>query len=104
MARNKDGNPYRDAIVLFPTAYGYAVIPDLEDPEIVSTAMIPQKIKCSECGTPVLEIISGSIVIRSKHHSKRHITALPISALKKLSDRFNFLDGASGNVQNPSVL
>jgi hypothetical protein len=103
MADDKDYGPYKGAIVLFPTAYGYAVIPDLEDPEIVSTIMAPHKIKCSECGTPVLELVSGSIIIRSKHHSKRHITALPISSLKKLSDKFNFLNGASGNVQNSSI-
>lgn len=37
--------------------------------------MQPYKIQCAECNTPVAEIAGGSLIIRSKHHSKRHVTA-----------------------------
>jgi hypothetical protein len=39
------------------------------------------KIKCAECNTPIFEIVSGSMVVKSKHHSSRHTTSIPIRRL-----------------------
>lgn len=39
------------------------------------------KIKCSECNTPIFEISAASLIVRSKHHSNRHTTSIPISTL-----------------------
>jgi len=41
----------------------------------------PIKIKCAECNTPIAELAAGSVIIRSKHHGKRHVTTLPVSDL-----------------------
>ena len=41
------------------------------------------KLKCSECNTPVAEISNGSLIIKSRHHSQRHATAIPINQLTK---------------------
>lgn len=38
-------------------------------------AFNPTKVHCSECNTPIAEIIGGSFIIRSKHHGTRHVTA-----------------------------
>lgn len=41
------------------------------------------KLKCAECNTPIAEISGGSLVIKSRHHSQKHITAIPIITLTK---------------------
>ena len=38
-------------------------------------------LQCSECNTPIAEITGGSLVIKSKHHSQRHATAIALSDL-----------------------
>ena len=43
------------------------------------------KLKCSECNTPIAELIGGSLVIRSRHHSQKHITAIPLNQLEKFA-------------------
>ncbi len=44
------------------------------------------KLKCSECNTPIAEVYSGSLIIRSRHWSKKHITVIPINRLLKFID------------------
>ena len=43
------------------------------------------KLKCAECNTPVAELIGGSLVIRSRHHSQKHVTAIPLNKLEKFA-------------------
>ena len=41
----------------------------------------PLKISCAECNTPVAEVTAGSLIIRSKHHGSRHVTAFSKESL-----------------------
>ncbi len=43
------------------------------------------KLKCAECNTPVAELIGGSLVIRSRHHSQKHVTAIPLNKLEQFA-------------------
>jgi hypothetical protein len=47
-------------------------------------AFNPTKVQCSKCNTPVAEVVGGSLIIRSKHHGTRHVTAFSKSDLQKL--------------------
>jgi len=44
-----------------------------------------RKILCTECGTPVAEIIGDVLVIKVKHHGEQHATIIPIEELQKLA-------------------
>jgi len=41
-------------------------------------------LECSECHTPIAEIAGGSLIIKSKHHSQRHTTAISLNDLMNL--------------------
>lgn len=56
------------------------------------------KLSCAQCNTPIAETLGGSLVIRSKHHSERHTTAISISDLVSL------LNGEIANVQSTFIL
>ena len=43
------------------------------------------KLKCSECNTPIAELIGGSLVIRSRHHSQKHVTSIPLNQLEQFA-------------------
>jgi len=47
-------------------------------------AFNPTKVQCAECNTPIAEIIGGSLIIRSKHHSSRHTTVFSKKDLLQL--------------------
>lgn len=40
----------------------------------IGLAFQPQKLSCAECNTPVAEFAAGSLIIRNKHHGRRHVT------------------------------
>ena len=46
----------------------------------------PIKLKCSECNTPIAEVYSGSLIIRSRHWSQKHVTVIPINRLLQFID------------------
>lgn len=41
-------------------------------------------VPCQECGTPVMEVRDGMLVIRSRHHGETHCTILSLRALMQL--------------------
>lgn len=40
-------------------------------------------IQCQECATPVAELRPGSLIIKSRHHNKWHVTVIPFDQLRK---------------------
>ena len=72
--------------VFYPEKYvvssGLSMIFIFPESTKVGITFNPIKLKCAECNTPVAEIAAGSIIIRSKHHGKRHVTALPLDNLQ----------------------
>jgi hypothetical protein len=50
----------------------------------LAIAFNPIKLKCSECNTPVAEIAGGSIIIKNRHHGKKHATSIAIDDLNNL--------------------
>ena len=52
----------------------------------LNNSSAPLKISCGECNTPILELFGGSIVIRSRHHSNRHVTAISALDLANLAN------------------
>ncbi len=65
---------------LSPHRYSYAsglslIYVFAERSNEIGIAFNPTKIQCAECNTPIAEIIGGSFIIRSKHHSSRHVTS-----------------------------
>jgi hypothetical protein len=74
--------------VFYPEQYNFAsglsMIFVFPESTKVGVAFNPTKLKCAECNTPVAEVAAGSIIIRSKHHGNRHITAMSISDLQSI--------------------
>ncbi len=61
-------------------------------------ALGANKLSCAQCNTPIAETLGASLVIRSKHHSEKHTTAISISDLVSL------LKGEIAYVQSTSIL
>lgn len=36
------------------------------------------KLRCAECGTPVAALQNGCLVIESKHHGEKHVSAFSV--------------------------
>lgn len=50
----------------------------------IGIALNPTKVLCAECNTPIAEVNGGSLIIRSKHHSQRHVTHIALNDLNQL--------------------
>lgn len=50
----------------------------------IGLSLSPIKLSCTECNTPVAEIESGSLIIRSKHHGNRHVTVFSKNMLNSI--------------------
>ena len=40
-----------------------------------------QTLLCSQCNTPVAQLIGGYLIIQSKHHGERHTTVFNLTTL-----------------------
>lgn len=50
----------------------------------IGVALGMSKLSCAQCNTPIAETFGGSLIIRSKHHSEKHVTAISIDDLMQL--------------------
>lgn len=48
---------------------------------LIALLQSASNVHCDQCGTPVATLIGGALVIRSRHHSEKHVTVLNIFAL-----------------------
>ena len=73
--------------VIYPTKFvveaGLSLMYLFPDASKLGIVFNSTKLKCSECNTPIAELIGGSLVIRSRHHSQKHVTAIPLNQLDK---------------------
>ena len=73
--------------VIYPTKFvveaGLSLMYLFPDASKLGIVFNSIKLKCSECNTPIAELIGGSLVIRSRHHSQKHVTAIPLNQLDK---------------------
>lgn len=72
-----------------PTHFGYSSglsIIYLDPPSSkIGVAFSATLLHCAQCNTPIAEVAGGSLIIKSKHHSQRHTTAIAISELQNLA-------------------
>ena len=63
-----------------------------------------QKVRCSDCNTPIFQVEGGSLIIKSKHHGERHLTAISLGELINICwgvTSTSFLGGSP--ITTPSV-
>ena len=69
--------------VKFVVESGLSLVYIFPDASKLGVVFNSTKLTCAECNTPVAEVSSGSLIIRSRHHSQRHTTAISINQLTK---------------------
>lgn len=76
------------ASVFVPHSFSYedglSIITIYPDASRLGVSFGSTLLTCADCNTPVAELVGGSLVIRSKHHSQRHVTAIALSDLTAL--------------------
>jgi hypothetical protein len=42
-------------------------------------------ILCTDCGTPIAQIVGDCLVVKVKHHGTTHVSVLPVAGLLQLT-------------------